>query len=271
MKTNANIQFFIRLSSILLCYFLFSFVQAQKTDSLQISIDSAGKIRTTAPNDTLPKVKKTSEIRTTVKFQAKDSVKIQIKKKKAAMYEKAQIDYGETQLKAAKIFVDLSTQIVKARPKLDTARKNKLIDKPLLKEKTDEFAMDSVDYNLETQKGLIFNIVTKQGEGFVAGKRVKKDAENELCIKDGHYTTCDLAVPHFRIVAKKIKVTQKQNVISGPFYMEVGGVPTPLGFAFGIFPKPKEKVSGIIIPEYGESRENGFFLRGGGYYWAISD
>ncbi len=260
----------LKLLTFFLLFFYFS-AEAQRTDTLRIGLDSTGKIRTTSPRDTLPKTKNASEIRTTVKFQAKDSVKIQIKKKKAAMYEKAQIDYGETQLKAAKIFVDLSTQIVKARPKLDTIRKNKLVDKPLLKEKSEEFAMDSVDYNLETQKGLIFNIVTKQGEGFVAGSRVKKDAENELCIQDGHYTTCDLANPHFRIVARKIKVTKNQNVVAGPFYMEVGGVPTPLGFAFGIFPKPKEKVSGIIIPEYGESRENGFFLRGGGYYWAISD
>lgn len=267
----ANIRNLALVSSILLGYFWLFTVKAQKADTLQIKVDSLRDLRNNL-QDTLPKrTKNSSEIRTTIRFQAKDSVKIQIKKKKAAMYEKAQIDYGETQLKSAKIYVDLNTQIVKARPNWDTLRKNRLIDKPILKEKDDEFVMDSVDYNLETQKGLIYNIVTKQGEGFVAGKRVKKDAENELCIKDGHYTTCNLANPHFRIVARKIKVTKKQNVISGPFYMEVGGVPTPLGFAFGIFPKPQEKVSGIIIPEYGESRENGFFLRGGGYYWAISD
>ena len=265
--TFANIKFLKRFFVILILLLSVKSVFAQ--DSLRISVDTLKKLNAT--KDTLPKNNQSSDMRTTVKFSAKDSVKLNVKKKKAAMYEKAKIDYGETQLKAARIFLDLNSQIVQARPKFDTANKKKMLDKPFLKEKNEEFTMDSVDYNLETQKGLIFNIVTKQGEGFVAGTRVKKDENNELCIKDGHYTTCDLAHPHFRIVAKKIKVTKNQNVISGPFYMEVGDVPTPLGFAFGIFPKPKEKTSGIIIPEYGEARENGFFLRGGGYYWAISD
>ncbi|GAB4127422.1 MAG: putative LPS assembly protein LptD [Raineya sp.] len=279
MRQNHNLQHSVKLAfaniKLLKDFFVvfvlsltFSLVQAQ--DSLRISVDSIKKLNKPA-KDTLPKSSQSSDLRTTVKFAAKDSVKLNVKKKKAAMYEKAQIDYGETQLKSARIFLDLNSQIVQARPKFDTANKRKMLDKPFLKEKKEEFTMDSVDYNLETQKGLIFNIVTKQGEGFVAGTRVKKDENNELCIRDGHYTTCDLAHPHFRIVAKKIKVTKGQNIVAGPFYLEVGDVPTPLGFAFGIFPKPKEKTSGIIIPEYGEARENGFFLRGGGYYWAISD
>lgn len=260
----------IKLLKICWAIFVFSLVgsSARSQDTLRISLDTLIKGKTSA-KDTLPKPSQSSDLKTTVKFTAKDSVKLNVKKKKAAMYEKAQIDYGQTQLKSAKIFLDLNSQIVQARPKFDSL--NKMLDKPFLKEKNDEFIMDSVDYNLETQKGLIFNIVTKQGEGFVAGTRVKKDANNELCVGDGHYTTCDLAHPHFRIVAKKIKVTKGQNIVAGPFYLEVGDVPTPLGFAFGIFPKPKEKTSGIIIPEYGEARENGFFLRGGGYYWAISD
>jgi hypothetical protein len=241
-----------------------------QTDTLKVAVDTVRNIGNAKPNDTLPKSKAT-DLRTTVKFTAKDSIKINVKAKKASLYEKGQIDYGNTQLKAARIFLDLNSQIVKARPKFDTLNKKKMLDKPFLKEKEEQFSMDSVDYNMETQKGLIFNIVTKQGEGFVAGTRVKKDENNELCIRDGHYTTCDLAHPHFRIVAKKIKVTKNQNVVAGPFYLEIGDVPTPLGFAFGIFPKPQQKTSGIIIPEYGEARENGFFLRGGGYYWAISD
>ncbi|MDX1905246.1 MAG: putative LPS assembly protein LptD [Thermonemataceae bacterium] len=265
----ANIRFFIIFFVFTAFYLKANQAFAQKTDTLQISLDS-NKVVVNGTKDTLPTSKNT-KLKTTVKFSAKDSIKVQVKKKKVALYEKAQIDYGQTQLKSARIFMDMEAQIVQARPKFDSLNKEKMLDKPFLKENTDEFVMDSVDYNLNTQKGLIFNVVTKQGEGFIAGKRVKKDEENILCISDGHYTTCDLAHPHFRIVAKKIKITKKQNVIVGPFYMEVGDVPTPLGFAFGIFPKPQEKTSGILIPEYGESRENGFFLRGGGYYWAISD
>ncbi len=264
----------IRALSLIFLTFIFYLISTTvsgQTDTLKISVDTIRNVANPkSANDTLPKAK-ASDIKTTVKFTAKDSIKINVKTKKAALYEKGQIDYGETQLKAARIFLDLNSQIVRARPKFDSIQKKKMLDKPFLKEGAESFGMDSVDYNLETQKGLIFNIVTKQGEGFIAGSRVKKDENNELCIGDGHYTTCDLAHPHFRIVAKKIKVTKKQNVIAGPFYLEISDVPTPIGFAFGIFPKPQQKTSGIIIPEYGEARENGFFLRGGGYYWAISD
>jgi len=269
-QTVANIRALCLIFLTFVFYLISGSVSAQ-TDTLKIGVDTIRNIGTKNPkNDTLPKTKG-SDLRTTVKFTAKDSIKINVKSKKAALYEKGQIDYGDTQLKAARIFLDLSSQIVRARPKFDSIQKKKMLDKPFLKEKAESFSMDSVDYNLETQKGLIFNIVTKQGEGFIAGSRVKKDENNELHIGDGHYTTCDLAHPHFRIVAKKIKITTKQNVIVGPFYLEIGDVPTPLGFAFGVFPKPQQKTSGIIIPEYGEARENGFFLRGGGYYWAISD
>jgi len=268
VQTVANIRALSLIFLTFVFYLISNSVSAQ-TDTLKISVDTIRNVATPkSANDTLPKA---SDIKTTVKFTAKDSIKINVKTKKAALYEKGQIDYGDTQLKAARIFLDLNSQIVRARPKFDSIQKKKMLDKPFLKEGAENFGMDSVDYNLETQKGLIFNIVTKQGEGFIAGSRVKKDENNELCIGDGHYTTCDLAHPHFRIVAKKIKVTKKQNVIAGPFYLEIGDVPTPLGFAFGIFPKPQQKTSGIIIPEYGEARENGFFLRGGGYYWAISD
>lgn len=270
VQTVANIRALSLIFLTFVFYLISNSVSAQ-TDTLKISVDTIRNVATPkSANDTLPKAK-ASDIKTTVKFTAKDSIKINVKTKKAALYEKGQIDYGDTQLKAARIFLDLNSQIVRARPKFDSIQKKKMLDKPFLKEGAENFGMDSVDYNLETQKGLIFNIVTKQGEGFIAGSRVKKDENNELCIGDGHYTTCDLAHPHFRIVAKKIKVTKKQNVIAGPFYLEIGDVPTPLGFAFGIFPKPQQKTSGIIIPEYGEARENGFFLRGGGYYWAISD
>jgi hypothetical protein len=242
---------------------------SQKKDSLKVGIDT---IKNSSKKDTLPK--KQGSIKTTVKFSAKDSVTLNVKEKVGIMYEKAVMDYGDTKLEAALIAIYWSSQTVKARPRKDSTSKNrdKLSGKPLFTQKGEPpIVSDSIDYNLESQRGLIRGVVTKQGEGFIGGDKVKKTPDNELFIGGGYYTTCNLAKPHFCIRATKIKITKNQNVVTGPFYMEFAGIPTPLGFAFGIFPKPQQKRSGVVIPEYGEARENGFFLRGGGYYWAISD
>ena len=95
--------------------------------------------------------------------------------------------------------------------------------------------------------------------------------KKDLFVSDAQYTTCNLEHPHFAIKAKKIKVVPEKHIVTGPFYLAVNDVPMPLGFMFGIFPVPKERGSGIVIPTYGETLNRGFFLRNGGFYWAASD
>ena len=103
------------------------------------------------------------------------------------------------------------------------------------------------------------------------GEDVKKNEEDELFISHAMYTTCNLEEPHFHISSGKIKVIPGKKVISGPFHLKFGDVPTPLGFIFGMFPQPKKKVSGLIMPNYGEEKRRGFYLRDGGYYFALND
>ena len=103
------------------------------------------------------------------------------------------------------------------------------------------------------------------------GEKVKKNELNELFIHEAKYTTCNLADPHFHIATKKLKVIPGNKVISGPFHLKFGNVSTPLGFIFGMFPQPKKTVSGVIIPSYGEEKRRGFYLREGGYYFAVND
>lgn len=234
-------------------------LQAQQIDSLR-----------TTPPDTLrytPKAK--SDIQDVITFSAKDSAVFEIGARKGWLYSEAQIDYIDSRLRAAVISIDLERNLVQARPLPDST--GKLTGRPLFSEGKEQFVADSMDYNLESKRGIIFNIVSEQAEGFVGGAKVKRSPENEFYIAGGYYTTCNLTHPHYRIKAGKIKLTKNQNVICGPFHLEFADIPTPLGFAFGIFPKPKQKKSGIIVPIYGESQQNGFFLRNGGYYWAISE
>ena len=103
------------------------------------------------------------------------------------------------------------------------------------------------------------------------GEDVKKNEEDELFISHAMYTTCNLEEPHFHISSSKIKVIPGKKVVSGPFHLKFGKVPTPFGFIFGMFPQPKKKVSGLIMPNYGEEKRRGFYLRDGGYYFAVND
>ncbi len=113
--------------------------------------------------------------------------------------------------------------------------------------------------------------MTQQDEAYLHGDKVKKNEQNELFINHAKYTTCNLEDPHFHIAASKLKVIPDNKIVSGPFVLKVNDVPTPLAFPFGMFPAPKKNASGIVFPQFGEERLRGFFLRDGGYYWAISD
>ena len=147
----------------------------------------------------------------------------------------------------------------------------KKIGKPVFTEDNQSYETDKITYNFESRKAKIKGIVTQLDDAYMQGEDVKKNEQDELFIHEAKYTTCNLANPHFHISSKKIKVIPGKKVISGPFHLKFGNVPTPLGFIFGMFPQPKKTVSGIIMPNYGEEKMRGFYLRDGGYYFAISD
>jgi hypothetical protein len=249
---------------LLLAFLCFEQASAQEIipkDSLERQAQSA------PPKDTIRK--KPSDIKTTIIFSAKDSVILEVESKKGILYEDAKITYGDTRLNSGLIIMDMQRNTVLARPRIDSTGKAQ--GRPILEEGQEKIVADSIDYNTKSQRAMVSNLVTQQGEGYIGGNRVKKSPENEFYLNEGYYTTCNLAEPHFRIKARKIKLTKKQNVIAGPFNIEIADTPLPLGFFFGIFPKPQQKASGIVVPVYGESRENGFFLRDGGYYWAVNE
>ena len=208
-------------------------------------------------------------IKTTVTYAARDSMRVDVVKKMAYLYGDARVTYGKIELTADYMEIDLEKNEVKATYTEDSL--GKPIGKPVYTDASDKFVADQIRYNFKSKRGIVSGVVTQQGEGFVHGDRVKFNEKMESFINDAQYTTCNLPHPHFSIVAKKIKLIPEKKVISGPFYMRVNDLPTPLGFAFGLFPIPKEKSSGIIVPKYGESQDRGFFLREGGYYWAVND
>ena len=210
-----------------------------------------------------------SEIETTINYSARDSIFYDLKTQKLKLYGDSKIDYGEINLEAYEILVDWTDKTLDANFILDSTGKK--IGKPIFSEGNQSYETDKITYNFDSRKAKIKGIVTQLDDAYMQGEDVKKNEYDELFISHAKYTTCNLAEPHFHISANKIKVIPGKKVVSGPFHLKFGDVPTPLGFIFGMFPQPKKKVSGLIMPNYGEEKRRGFYLRDGGYYFAIND
>ncbi|GAB3306162.1 putative LPS assembly protein LptD [Hymenobacter tenuis] len=210
-------------------------------------------------------------VESTVKYKAQDSIRFEVQNKRAILYDKANVDYGDMNLKAAIITVDYSRNIVTAEGAPDST--GRVRDKPVFKQGAETYQAGRIDYNIKSKRGRITDVVTQQGEGYIHAETIKKNNRNELFGLHGRYTTCNLEHPHFYINASKMKVTPGENVVTGPFNLVIGDIPTPLGFLFGYFPTPKsnKRASGFIIPTFGQAADRGFFLRNGGYYWAANE
>ncbi|MCC5919169.1 MAG: LPS-assembly protein LptD [Cyclobacteriaceae bacterium] len=216
-----------------------------------------------------PKKEYKSDIETTIKYKAKDSINFNIKTRNAYLYGEASIDYGDIDLEAEFITIDYITSEINAIGKVDSTGKK--IGMPIFRDKQDEFATEEIRYNFKTGKAKINKLVTQQDEAFIHGRSVKKNQFDELYIDQAKYTTCNLAEPHFHIQASRLKMIPDDKIVSGPFNLRIEDIPTPLGFAFGMFPAPRKETSGVVIPSYGEERLRGLFLRDGGYFWKVND
>ncbi len=231
----------------------------------------------TLPQDTIPTSPDSvalaapqGDIQTTIKYSASDSIVLEANNKIAHLYGNAKIEYGTVSLEAAYIEINYDTHVLSAAPATDSTGKE--IGVPVFKDGGETFAAKKIAYNIKSKKGLISEVVTQQGEGYIHGEVVKRNEKNEFSVFHAQYTTCNLEHPHFYINAGKIKAIPNEKVLSGPFNLVIGDIPTPLGFAFGLFPTPKQnRSSGVLVPTFGESRARGFFLSNGGYYLALND
>jgi lipopolysaccharide assembly outer membrane protein LptD (OstA) len=215
------------------------------------------------------KRKPTGAIETTINYNAKDSIRYDAINQIMYLYGDAHIDYGEISLDAALIQINWKTNILTADGILDSA--GVLQKKPLFKNGAETYQAERIAYNYKSKKGRVIGAVTTQGEGYIHAETIKRDSIGNIYGKHARYTTCDLEHPHFYIKATKMKVIPNDRVIAGPFHLVFADVPTPIGLPFGFFPSPRKRGSGVIIPSFGESAQQGFYLREGGFYWAVND
>ena len=236
-------------------------------DSLRVAVrDSATAAADSAQND--------ATFKTTVNYQAKDSTIYAADGQSVELFGDASVVYGDISLKADYIRINYLTNEVYAKGRYDSTAK-KLIGRPIFEDGEGKYDSKEIRYNFKTRKGRIQGVITQQGEGNIRGQTVKKDADDNLYIGRAIYTTCNLATPHFHINASKLKVIHNKSVVAGPFNLVINQIPLPIGLPFGFFPFPKRKeigVSGILVPQYGEEPNGrGYYLRDGGYYWAVSE
>ena len=189
--------------------------------------------------------------------------------KKKFLYKDAVTTYQDIELKADYIVLDLNTKEVYAEGVKDTA--GVVQGSPVSKDGSDEFECKTTRYNFKSGKGIIEDAKTKQGEGYIQSALTKKIDKDVFIMKNGKYTTCDANHPHFYLNMTKAKVISNKKIITGPAYMVLEDFPIyfPI-LPFGFVPSSEKYSSGIIIPSYGEEENRGFFLKGGGYYIAVS-
>ncbi|MGC6490318.1 MAG: putative LPS assembly protein LptD [Flavobacteriales bacterium] len=209
-------------------------------------------------------------IESKINSYAKDSIDYDLKNNKVYLYNEAKVEYENIILKAAFIELDSDKNIVFATT-LKNDSTGEVFGYPEFSENGKQFIAEEITYNFDTKKGIIKNVKTQEGEGFILGDKVKKTPDNIVYTQKGRYTTCNHDPPHFSIRSKRIKTIPDKCIITGPAILEFSGVPTPLALPFGYFPNQKKKSSGIIFPFYGESANQGFFLSNGGYYFALSN
>ena len=219
-----------------------------------------------------------NQIETTVQTFSSDSTILDIDTQKYHLYGNAQVVYGQIELKADYIMLDWGKSEVYAHGMPDTTKKTgpPVKGKPIFTDGGETFNSDTIRYNFKSKKALVSKIVTVQGDGFVQGQLVKKDADDNMYLSRAKYTTCDLAEPHFHIAAKKIKLVNKKSLISGPFNFVLADIPLPIGLPFGFFPIPKKQdigTSGFIMGSYGEQRRDnrGLYFKDFGYYHAFNE
>ena len=240
-----------------------------KMDSLQLAIYKYNKaIDDSIALDSINRRKKNG-IDAPVHYVANDSLIYEGGSGMAYLYGDANVKYEDMDLKSEEIYMCLDSSLVYARGGKDSTGVE--FGTPVFVMGKDTYETDSMAFNFKTKKGLISNVYTEQEDGFLTSELSKRNTQGEIFLQHGRYTTCDDPHPDFYIAMSRAKVTPGKKVVFGPAYLVVADVPLPFAIPYGFFPFTKSYSSGLIMPTYGDETERGFYLRDGGYYFAISD
>ena len=242
-----------------------------KMDSLQLAIYHHNKaIDDSIRADSMMRAR-SNGIDAPVKYSAEDSLVYDAESGTAYLYGNSKVDYENMKLTSDKVHMNLDKSTVRATGTIDSTAEGGIKGKPVFTMGKDEYKSDTMAFNFKSKKGLIKGIYTEQQDGFLSGEVGKRDSTGSVYLQHGRYTTCDKPHPDFYIALSRAKVRPGKDVVFGPAYLVVADVPLPLAIPYGFFPFSKKYSSGFIMPSYGDESDRGFYLRDGGYYFAISD
>jgi hypothetical protein len=238
--------------------------QTLKTNSTIVKKDTIQ--RDTAKKDT----GQNGGVQSEVKVVSSDSTDFDQEKDILYVYGHGRVTYSDFELDADYIRVNKKTHLIFASGSIDPKTK-RYIGRPISKQKDDKPVLsDSLLVNYETKKAYVWNPSTQQGDDYITHGQVKKLNETEVAYRNIIFTTCDKPDPDFGVVITR-GIGEKKQIISGPAYLEIEGVPIPVAIPFGFFPKQDTRTSGVILPTFGEDNILGFYLRNFGYYLGLSD
>lgn len=238
-------------------------------DSLQLAIYHHNKqVDDSIRLDSINR-KKSGALDAPVTFSSDDSMVYDAKSKVARLYGNSKVKYQNMDLASDRIQMSLDSNLVRATGTADTT--GAIFGTPVFTMGQDKYESDTMAFNFKTKKGFINNVYTEQQDGYLSSQHSKRDSSGVLYLEHGRYTTCDQPHPDFYIALSRAKVRPGKDVVFGPAYLVVADVPLPLAIPYGFFPFTKSYSSGFIMPTYGDESSRGFYLRDGGYYFAMSD
>ncbi len=273
MCTNFISKFFVSVC-ILITGFCITYAQepaTSETPALQ-EVDSVTEIE--AGDDILddPPARHSGSgviLDAIVEYSAADTIFHDIRNRRVYIFGQGDLKYIDMHLTADYIEIDFNTNELYATGLPDTAGVMRGL--PVFQEGMQSFESRELRYNFETKRGRTIGVITEEADGFVHGNVVKLQPTREVHVSEGKYTTCDLEEPHFHIEFRRAKIIPDDKIISSFAFLVIRGVPTPLFVPFGFFPNKRGQASGILIPSYGETRNRGFYLENGGFYWGINE
>ena len=238
-------------------------------DSLQLAIYHHNKqVDDSIRLDSINR-KKSGALDAPVTFSSEDSMVYDAKSKVARLYGNSNVKYQNMDLSSDRILMSLDSSLVRATGTADST--GAISGTPVFTMGQDKYESDTMAFNFKTKKGFIYNVYTEQEDGYLSSQHSKRDSSGVLYLEHGRYTTCDQPHPDFYIALSRAKVRPGKDVVFGPAYLVVADVPLPLAIPYGFFPFTKSYSSGFIMPSYGDESSRGFYLRDGGYYFAMSD
>lgn len=225
---------------------------------------------TTSNADTLKGLQTSDDFEKQVTYHAEDSTVTLVAEGKVLFYGKAKVVYEGVEMQADVIEIDYKNNLMLAYGRTDSSGKQ--VGNPVFKEGNQPpMEAEKIMYNIKSGRGKIFNALTRQGELLLNGKEIKKDSNDIVYMKNMRCIPCQEADARTVFVAGKAKIIPDDKIVTGPMYLEVGGVPTPLGLPFGYFPNSKRQHNGLLLPTFNTSAQFGYYLQNGGFYWGISD